>query len=77
MLFVIVFMLGVRVPRAALPVATRSVNKCDYMYFVYSYNCRMMVSLILAGPMTSLLPLLEKKKKKEKDVYLGGFVTRL
>lgn len=54
--FVIVFMLNMWAPRGDLSVATCSVNKCDYIYFVHSFDRRMMVSLIQAGLMMSLLP---------------------
>jgi len=59
--------------------ATCSVNKCDYMYFVHSYDCRMMVSLIQAGLMMSLLPILvgkKKKKKEEEEENTGVFITK-
>lgn len=38
---VIVFVLTMWTPRAALSVTTCPVNTCDYIYFVHSYDRRM------------------------------------
>lgn len=65
-LSVIVFMSTMWTPREALSVATCFVNKCDYIYFVHSYDRRIIFSLIQAELMMSLLPLKKKKPNKKK-----------
>lgn len=82
-LSVIVFMLTMWTPTEALSAATCSVNKCDYIYFVHSYDRRIIFSLIQAELMMSLLPL-KKNNKKNTGVFVArpqtskpGSVNRL